>query len=60
LERALAFAAGGHTAGEAQLVRRLADAEGAELAGALARIPAPTQRWEGIEVRVTGLVLFER
>ncbi|MEP7175229.1 MAG: helicase-related protein [Gemmatimonadales bacterium] len=60
LERALAFAAGGHTAGEAQLVRRLADAEGAELAGALARIPAPTPRWEGIEVRVTGLVLFER
>ena len=60
LERALAFAAGGHTAGEALLVRRLAAADPRELSSALSRLPAPTPRWEAIEVRVTGLVLFER
>lgn len=60
LERALAFAAGGHTAGEALLVRRLAEAEPRELAAALARMPAPTPRWDAVEARLTGLVLFER
>ena len=60
LERALAFVAGGHTAGEALLVRRMAEAEPGELANALVRFPSPTARWEAIEVRVTGLVLFER
>ena len=59
LERALAFVAGGHTAGEALLVRRLANAEPAALSSALARLPPPTPRWDAIEVRVTGLVLFE-
>ena len=52
--------AGGHTAGEALLVRRMAEAEPGELANALVRVPSPTARWEAIEVRVTGLVLFER
>jgi hypothetical protein len=60
LERALAFAAGGHTAGEALLVRQLAEAEPRGLAGGLARAPAPTSRWDAIDVRLTGLVLFER
>jgi hypothetical protein len=60
LEHALAFVAGGHTAGKALLVRRLVEAEARELSGALARLPAPTPRWEAIGVRVTGLVLFER
>jgi hypothetical protein len=60
LERALAFTAGGHTAGEALLVRRLADAGERELASWTARLPAPTARWDAIEVRLTGLVLFER
>jgi superfamily II DNA or RNA helicase len=60
LERALAFTAGGHTAGEAMLVRRLADASDGELASWTARLPAPTPRWDAIEVRLTGLVLFER
>jgi superfamily II DNA or RNA helicase len=60
LERALAFAAGGHTAGEALLVRRLADADARTLASALVRLPAPTPRWDVVEVRLTGLVLFER
>jgi superfamily II DNA or RNA helicase len=60
LERALAFAAGGHTAGEAHLVRRLAEAEPRELAVGLARAPAPTARWDAVDIRLTGLVLFER
>ena len=57
LERALAFVAGGHTAGEAMLVRRLADAPA--LAARLARIPAASARWDAIDVRLTGLVIFE-
>jgi len=58
LERALAFTAGGHTAGEAHLVRRLAEADADEVARWLARVPAPTPRWDAVEVRLTGLVLF--
>jgi len=58
LERALAFATGGHTAGEAMLVKKLADSDGRGLAAGVARLPAPTQRWETVEVRVTGVVLF--
>lgn len=60
LERALAFAAGGHTAGEARLVRRLADADAGELGRWAVRVPAPTARPDVIEVRLSGLVLFER
>jgi hypothetical protein len=60
LERALAFAAGGHTAGEALLVRRLADGDARELDRWMARLPPPAARWDVIEVRLTGLVLFER
>jgi hypothetical protein len=58
LERALAFTAGGHTAGEARLVRRLAEADAREVAGWLHRVPAPTPRWDAVEVRLTGLVVF--
>ena len=57
LERALAFVAAGHTAGEAMLVRRLADAPA--LAASLAGIPAPSAHWDAIDVRLTGLVIFE-
>ena len=57
LERALAFVAGGHTAGEAMLVRRLADAPA--LAACLAGIPATSARWDAIDVRLTGLVVFD-
>ncbi|MBA3495913.1 MAG: DEAD/DEAH box helicase, partial [Gemmatimonadales bacterium] len=60
LERALAFVAGGHTAGEAMLVRRLVEASPGDVARTLAGAPAPTPRWDAVEVRVTGLVLFER
>ncbi len=58
LERALAFTSGGHTAGEARLVRRLAEADAREVAGWLDRVPAPTPRWDAVEVRLTGLVVF--
>jgi len=59
LERALAFVSGGHTAGEAVLVRRLADAEAPAFAAGLAGIPATSARWDAIDVRLTGLVIFE-
>ena len=60
LERGLAFAAGGHTAGEARLIQRMAEANPRDLAGWLERIPVPARRWDTIEVRLTGLLLFER
>ena len=59
LERALAFVAGGHTAGEAMLVRRLADADADALAACLTGIPATSARWDAIDVRLTGLVVFD-
>jgi hypothetical protein len=59
LERALAFTVGGHTAGEQLLVRRLAQASEREIAAFLARIPAPSRRWNAVQVRLTGLVLFD-
>ena len=39
------------------LVRQLADAPA--LAASLAGIPAPSARWDAIDVRLTGLVIFE-
>ena len=58
LERALAFTGGGHTAGEAMLVERLADLSDHDLAGAIARLPPPSPHSEALEVRLSGLVLF--
>ena len=58
LERALAFLGGGHTAGEAMLVERLAGLESAEVRRLLPRLPAPSPRWPIIEARVGGLLLF--
>lgn len=58
LERALQFAAGGHSAGEAVLVEQLARAPVVELRARLRDIPAPTPQVEGVAVRLTGLVLF--
>ncbi len=58
LERALGFVGGGHTAGEAALVRRLADSTEGQLTAALARLPAATPRPDAIEVRISGVVLF--
>ncbi|HET9040023.1 MAG TPA: DEAD/DEAH box helicase [Gemmatimonadales bacterium] len=58
LEHALAFVAGGHTAGEALLVRRLAEANDRELADAARRMPAAAPRWDAIDVRLCGVVVF--
>jgi len=58
LERALGFVTGGHTAGEAELIRHLVHADARVLENRLARMPAPTPRWESVEARLTGLVLF--
>jgi len=58
LERALGFAAGGHTAGEALLLDRLASLRGAELLREAGRVPSPTERWGPPAVRLNGLVLF--
>ncbi|HEU4647997.1 MAG TPA: helicase-related protein [Gemmatimonadales bacterium] len=58
LERALQFAAGGHTAGETALVEQLARAPIVELRARIRDIPMPTPRAEDIAARLTGLVLF--
>jgi len=58
LERALGFASGGHTAGEALLLERLGSLHGDELLREARRVPAPTERWGPAEVRLAGLVLF--
>lgn len=59
LERALEFAAGGHTAGEAMLVERLAVSRRSELEAFLGRLPPGRTEWDEIEVRLTGLIVFE-
>ncbi len=58
LERALAFVAGGHTAGEAALVRQIAEASDSELTGLFRKLPERRFTWEGVEVALTGLVIF--
>jgi superfamily II DNA or RNA helicase len=58
LEGALMFVSDGHTAGEAALVQRLSEATDAELATAVGRLPAGAAGWHGIEVRLTGLIVF--
>ena len=56
LESALQFVSGGHTAGEAMLIERLAS--GGRLEQALGRWMGGGRRWDQIEVRLTGLLLF--
>jgi hypothetical protein len=58
LERALHFVAGGHTAGEARLVERMADCSEGELYAALARLPSGRIEENGLDVRLTGLIVF--
>jgi len=58
LERALGFVAGGHTAGEAMLVERLAGTADAELEAILSRLAPVRKEWDGLEVRLTGLIVF--
>jgi superfamily II DNA or RNA helicase len=59
LEKALGFAGGGHTAGEAALIARLADESDRELESWIGRLPPPTPRPGAIDVRITGLILFD-
>jgi superfamily II DNA or RNA helicase len=58
LEQALAFVAGGHTAGEAALVERLANAPESELEPLVHTLPARRLDGDGIEVRLTSLAIF--
>ncbi|HEV7364739.1 MAG TPA: DEAD/DEAH box helicase [Gemmatimonadales bacterium] len=58
LEQALEFVTGGHTAGEAALVQRLAKATDGELWVAAGKLPGAAAEWHGIEVRLTGLIVF--
>ncbi len=57
LERALGFVAGGHTAGEEMLLEKLAEAPDKDLTAALGRT-LPQAAWDGIEVRLTGMIVF--
>lgn len=58
LEGALGVVAGGHTAGEATLISQMAEEPDARVVSELSTWPANPVRWEGIEVRLSGLVLF--
>jgi superfamily II DNA or RNA helicase len=58
LERALGFVTGGHTAGEARLIRDLIGLSPSELGKRIPRLPPPTTRWGAVEARLTGLVVF--
>jgi hypothetical protein len=58
LYRAIRFAAGGHTAGEAAWLAQLAAMPDAALESALASVPPPPTDWDALQARVTGLVLF--
>ena len=57
MERALGFVAGGHTAGEEMLLERLAQASDKDLTAALVET-LPQAEWDGIEVRLTGMIVF--
>lgn len=58
LEQALRFVAGGHTAGEEMLIERLADAADTELESGLIGRPTVQPEGDGIEARLTGLIVF--
>jgi hypothetical protein len=59
LERALTFVAGGHTAGEDLLLDRMAEASTTDILARLDRVPASESRSEPIEVRLTGILVFQ-
>lgn len=58
LDRALTFVAGGHTAGEEMLIARLAEAPDREIERKFSQLRPSWNGWTGLEVRLTGLVLF--
>jgi hypothetical protein len=59
LERALAFVGRGHTAGESLELERLAGLSHCEFSRGVFRLPSPGRRWDAIEARLGGLLLFE-
>jgi superfamily II DNA or RNA helicase len=58
LERALAFAGRGHTAGEALELERLAEKPDREFTRSVLRLPATPGRWDAIEACLGGVLLF--
>jgi hypothetical protein len=58
LERAMTFVVGGHTAGEAALLARLARATDSELHRLISILPSRRPDCDHLQVRLTGLVLF--
>jgi hypothetical protein len=58
LERMLGFVTGGHTAGEEMLIERLVEVPPTELTSWLSRVRTAQASWNGIEVRLTGLIVF--
>jgi superfamily II DNA or RNA helicase len=58
LERMLGFVAGGHTAGEEMLIERLVEAPARELTSWLGRVTRAQVGRNGIEARLTGLIVF--
>jgi hypothetical protein len=58
VRRAMAVAAGGHTAGEVQLLERLTSAPDRDVIGALTRLPDPVAVPAILEAQVTGVILF--
>ena len=58
LERALAFVGQGHTAGESLTLARLVELPDAEFDRRILRLPPPGLRWDAVEARVGGLLLF--
>jgi hypothetical protein len=58
LELAMSFITRGHTAGETALIERLAESSDAELDAALSRLPHRPALCDGLEVRLSGLIVF--
>jgi hypothetical protein len=58
LERALGFVGRGHTAGESLALERLARLPEVGFEREASRLPASGSRWETVEPRLVGLVLF--
>jgi hypothetical protein len=58
LERALAFVGRGHTAGESAELERLVGMPDGEFSRRVFRLPAPGRRWDAIEARLGGVLLF--
>lgn len=58
MERALAFVGRGHTAGESAELERLAGMPEGDFGRKVLRLPAPGRRWEAIEARLGGVLLF--